>query len=261
MRPAPKVVAAMFIVVAGLARAQSADALAEFEVASVKPNNTDERMDYGVRGDRLFGRNMPAIGWIEIAYKFRELQIVGPAWISQEKFDIEAKAGNSGREMRPMLQSLLADRFKLTVHRETRESPVYSLVVGRGGIKMKPSKDQTPWSGDFPNGTPHGQPTSGASPTVLAPGRFAGEAVPMSMFVTLLADQVGRPIVNRTGLTGRYDIDLRFAPGDTDTSPQLDTAVSSVFTAIHEQLGMRLEPAKAPVEVLVIDHIQRPSAN
>jgi uncharacterized protein (TIGR03435 family) len=230
-------------------------------VASIKPNNTDERMDYGVRGDRLFGRNMPAIGWIEIAYKVREFQIVGPAWISREKFDIEAKAANSGGEMQLMLQSLLANRFKLTAHRETKKSPVYSLVVGRGGVKMKPSKDQTPWSGDFPNGTPDGRPTSGASPTAIAPGRFAGEAIPMSMFVTLLADQVGRPIVNRTGLAGRYDIDLRFARGDTDASPHSDADVPSVFTAIQEQLSMRLKPAKASVEVLVIDHVERPSAN
>src|SRR6516162_10146754 len=119
---------------------------------------------------------------------------------------------------------------------------------------MKLSKDQTPWSGDFPDGTPDGRPTSGASPTVLARGRFAGEATPMSMFVTLLGDQVGRPIINRTGLTGRYDIDLRFAPVDADTFPQSDADVPSVFTAVQEQLGMKLEPAKALFEVLVIDH-------
>jgi uncharacterized protein (TIGR03435 family) len=81
------------------------------------------------------------------------------------------------------------------------------------------------------------------------------------MFVTLLADQVGRPIVNNTGLTGRYDIHLRFAPAGSDNSPQFDADVASVFTAIQEQLGLRLEPAKAPVEVLVIDHIERPSGN
>ena len=105
---------------------------------------------------------------------------------------------------------------------------MYTLVVERGGIKMKLSKDQTPWSGDFPDGTPDGRPTSGASPTVLARGRFAGEATPMSMFVTF---------------------------------PQSDADVPSVFTAIQEQLGMKLKPAKAPFEVLVIDHIERPSAN
>jgi uncharacterized protein (TIGR03435 family) len=251
----------MRIAGASFAHAQSVGVRAEFEVASIKANNTDERMDYGVRGDRLLGRNMPAIGWIEIAYKVREYQIIGPAWISQEKFDIEAKASNPGGDLRLMLQSLLASRFNLTTHRENKKSLVYSLVVGRGGIKMKLSKDQTPWSGDFPNGAPDGRPTSGASPTALAPGRIAGKAIPMSMFVTLLADQVGRPIVNRTGLTGRYDIDFRFAPSDTDTSPQSDATVPSVFTAIQEQLGMRLQPAKAPVEVLVIDHIERPSAN
>lgn len=237
-----------------------------FEVASIKPSKTDERMNYGVRGDTMFGSNMPALGWIEIAYKVREFQVNGPAWISEEKFDITAKAGGPGEPMREMLQSLLADRFNLKLHREKKELPVYTLVVGR--LKMKLSKDQTPWAGDFPNGSSDGRPTTGASPTVLAPGKFLGEAIPISMFVTLLADKLRRPVINKTGLTGRYDIDLTYVPGsgqslsdEADQSQQADTSTPSLFTAIREQLGLRLELGKGPVEVIVIDHIDRPSQN
>jgi uncharacterized protein (TIGR03435 family) len=234
----------------------SAQAQPKFEVASVRPNNSDEKMNYGVRGNSLSGTNMPLVGWIEIAHKVRDYQIKGPSWISVEKFDIEARAASgSSAGVMSMLQSLLADRFKLTLHRETQQLPVYDLVVDRRGLKMKPSADQTPWVGDFPRGSPDGRPTTGASPTVLAPGRFEGKAIPMSMFITLLSDALERPVINRTGQTGRFDIDLHYAPGsDTDSSP-------SVFTAMQEQLGLKLESAKGPVEVLVIDHIERPSAN
>ena len=217
-------------------------------------------MNYGVRGDRMFGSNMPAIGWIEIAYQVRDFQVHGPAWISEEKFDIAARAAGPGGPMREMLQSLLADRFNLKVHREKRELPVYALLADR--LKMKLSKDQTPWAGDFPNGSPDGRPTTGASPAVLAPGRFQGEAVPISMFVTLLADKLGRPVINKTGLTGRYDFDLSYVPGSGQLPPDdADTSAPSLFTAIREQLGLRLESAKGPVEVLVIDRIDRPSEN
>jgi len=269
-RPSPleTVLAAVcgaLLIAGGQAQSQTS-VTPRFEVVSIRPNKTDERMNYGVRGDRLFGSNMPALGWIEIAYQVREFQVNGPAWISEEKFDITAKAEGPGAAMREMLQSLLADRFNLKVHREKRELPVYALMVS--GLKMKLSKDQTPWAGDFPNGSPDGRPTTGASPTVLSPGRFLGEAIPMSMFVTLLADKLGRPVINKTGLMGRYDIDLRYVPGsgqspsdEADQSRQADASTPSLFTAIREQLGLRLESAKGPVEVLVIDHIDRPSEN
>jgi len=219
-------------------------------------------MDYGLRGDGMFGRNMPAIGWIQIAYQVKEFQIVGPAWISTEKFDIEAKTespSHSSSQIYLMLQSLLADRFNLKLHRETRESTIYALVPGRGGVKMKPSKDQTLWAGDFPDGSPDGRPVTAGGPTELAPGRFFGEAIPMTMFVNLLAGPLGRPVVNKTGLAGRYDIDLRYDPASGQSPDAADTP--SLFTAIQEQLGLRLESAKGPVEFLVIDHIERPGDN
>ncbi len=250
-----------FLLIAAALSLTAARAQPKFEVASVKPSNSDEKMDYGVRGNRLYGSNMPLVGWIEIAYHKRDYQITGPSWISVEKFDVEARADSqSSGDLTPMLQSLLADRFKLTLHRKTQQLPVYDLVVDRRGLKMKPSADQSPWAADFPNGSPDGRPTTGASPRVIAPSRFQGEAIPMPLFITLLSDTLGRPVINNTGQTGRFDIDLHYAPGSGQSPTDADSA-ASVFTAVQEQLGLHLEPAKGPVEVLVIDHIERPSAN
>jgi uncharacterized protein (TIGR03435 family) len=260
----------MLVVVIGLAQSQQTASRPEFEVASVKPSDTNGRMDYGIRVDGLFGTNMPAKGWIQIAYGVKGFQIAGPDWISFEKFDIHAKAesASSARQKLLMLQSLLADRFKLTLHRETREQSVYALVVGRRGLKMKPSKDQTLWAGDFPDGSPDGRPLTGGGLREFAPGQLVGEAVPMTMFVNLLAGPLDRPVINKTGLTGRYDIDLRYTPGsgqapsaDAEQSVQADASGASLFTAIQEQLGLKLESTKGPVEVLVIDHVERPSEN
>lgn len=149
--------------------------------------------------------------------------------------------------MRQMLQSLLADRFNLKVHREKKELPVYALVVGR--LKMKLSKDQRPWAGDFPNGSPDGRPTTGASPSVLAPGRFLGEAIPMSMFVTLLADKLGQPVINKTGLLGRYDIDLRYLRGpgqsSSDEADESRQVYSNPRTA-RTEVGTGEGPGRGP---------------
>ena len=173
----------------------------------------------------------------------------------------------SAPQMLAMLKTLLADRFQLALHHETKQLPVYDLVVARRGLKMKPSKDQTLWAGDFPDGSPDGRPTTGGGPSELTNGRLAGKAVPMTIIVNLLAGPLGRPVINKTGLTGRFDLDLRYPPGsgqapsDNDTAPADDPRTASLFTAIQEQLGLRLEPSKGTVDVLVIDHIERPSAN
>ena len=134
---------------------------------------------------------------------------------------------------------------------------------------MKPSKDQTLWAGDYPDGSPDGRPLTGGGPRAFAPGLFAGDAIPMTMFVNLLAGPLNRPVINKTGLTGRYDIDLHYAPGsgqvpsvETVESAQSDSPTeASLFTAIQEQLGLKLEARKAPLDILVIKHIEQPPEN
>jgi len=178
-----------------------------------------------------------------------------------------------------MLQVLLEDRFKLTLHRENRQLPVYELTIGKGGAKLQSSKEGscTPYSVDSPPpastpGAPrpnfcgfHMTPDYGLNRTLDGKGiTMAALAANLSRtYVSLL----GRNVIDRTGLTGGYDVHLKWAmdslsaPAGLNTAPPSDVTGPSIFTALQEQLGLKLESAKGPVEVLVIDHIERPSVN
>jgi uncharacterized protein (TIGR03435 family) len=218
---------------------------AAFEVASIKPNKTNERMYYGLRNDRLTVRNMPVMGLIQVAYGKRDVQITGgPAWTTSECFDIDAKAERPQKATHDMEKALLASRFQLKFHRETRETSVYSLVLARGGLKMKLSADQT-------------EPEKGG-PKEQGPGRLVGEGVPMYVITNLLSNMLGRSVINNTGLTGKYDINLQPAP---DSLPVQADPADLVVEAIEQQLGLKMESTKASEEILVIDHIEHPSPN
>ncbi len=237
------------------AQAQAPGHLPEFEVASIKPNKTNERMYYGLRNDRLTVRNMTVQGLIQTAYGKRDFQITGgPAWITSECFDIDAKAERPQKATHDMEKSLLAARFQLKLHRETKETSVYSLVVARGGLKMKLSADQT-------------EPEKGG-PRELGPGRLVGEDIPMYVIVNLLSNMLVRAVINNTGLTGKYDVNLQPLPdslqlpiGPTDPLTQADVLHFAIIEAVEKQLGLKLESNKALDEILVIDYIEHPSAN
>ncbi len=237
-----------------------------FEVASIKPSTANEPRYYGfhVGDDRFLGTNLSVQGWIQIAWGVTDREMTGgPQWISSENFDIDAKAERPIRSVGEgfqMLQSLLEDRFGLKVHRDTKEALMYSLVVGKNGLKMKPSLDQTGYVGDFPNGAPDGRVLTAGGPRESRPGRIAGDALPMSMIAGLLTGPAGRRVVNRTGLMGRYDVDLRYTPG-FGPEPTDSPDEQSLFGALQTQLGLRLESTHGPIEILVVDHIERPSAN
>jgi len=229
--------------------------LAEFEVASIKPNKTNERMYYGLRNASLTVRNMTVKGLIQIAYGKRDFQITGgPAWITSECFDVDAKAERPLKATQDMLKSLLATRLQLKLHHETKEASVYSLVVARGGLKMKLSADQS-------------EPEKGG-PKELGPGRLIGEGVPMYIITNLLSNMLGRTVINNTGLTGKYDVKLQPVPDSlqlqtdpADPLSQADVLNIAILEAVEKQLGLKMESIKAPEEVLVIDHIEHPSAN
>jgi uncharacterized protein (TIGR03435 family) len=235
--------------------AQTPDRRAEFEVASIKPNHTNERMYFGLRGGSLTVRNISVQGLIQIAYGKRDFQIAGgPGWTHSECFDIDAKAERPGKATHDMLKSLLASRFNLALHSETKNASVYSLVVARGGLRMKLSADQS-------------EPEKGG-PKELRVGRIAGEGIPMYILTNLLANALGRAVINNTGLTGKYDIDLQYDPDSVQLPSEAGNGLSAadvlelaIFTAVEKQLGLKLETGKAPQEILVIDHVERPSAN
>jgi uncharacterized protein (TIGR03435 family) len=173
----------------------------------------------------------------------------GPAWIDSDRWDIAAKAEGdlTAEQMMPMLQALLEDRFKLKVHRETKEQQIYALAVASSGVKLQPLKE----------GSCANNPRCGAIiPGANGPNRtMDAVGMQMDMFVRVLSLIVARPVIDKSGLTGPFDaIHLEYAFGMTDTGP-------SIFTSLHDQLGLKLESTKGPVEVLVIDHVEKPSAN
>jgi uncharacterized protein (TIGR03435 family) len=271
-------------------RAQSesqSDHLA-FEVASVKPNNWDGRMGGGLQpGGHYTATNITLDRLIEIAYQTGSHRLIaGPEWnhLLAEHFDIDAKAeGNPTQDKAPLLlQSLLANRFKLVMHHETRQQPVYALVLAKAG-KMGPQLK--PHSGDVKCidlnvGTPPPPPKPGEPPPAVCGGfsisgaasnlRHTGNKVTMEMLAAHLSTFADRQVLDRTGLTGTYDVAFAFAfvfqPGvdplaSSAAVPTDPSGPLSIFTALQEQLGLKLESTTGPVDVHGIDHVEEPSAN
>ena len=223
---------------------------------------------------------------IESAYAAQSFQIFGgPDWIDSERYAIDAKAaGPAGHDrISLMLQSLLEERFQLKIHRETRELPVFHLVLARGGPKLPPPanggcEDSTDPLPD-PSGGRMAPPGSGPAPPARCGGlgvmlqtggaRIFGGKIATPELVRMLSVVLGRKVVDRTGFTGFFDVRLDFLPDDRTPllpPPPPEAASSnamspSIFSALPEQLGLRLEAAKGPVEVVVIDRVERPSAN
>ncbi len=200
----------------------------------------------------------------------------GPDWIHSERFEIDAKTdGQPGVLMMegPMMQAILEDRFKLKIHRETRQGPVYELALGKGSPKLKPLQDGscTPVVVGRPLPLlPDGQHR--CRNMVSPRGKVDIEGGTLPMFADLLGMVLDRPVIDKTGITDYFKIQLKFSPDDSPTTrssaadPGAPAAVSApdapgIFLAIQEQLGLKLVPAKGPVDVLVIDHIERPSEN
>lgn len=241
-----------------------------FEVASVKPSDLAARAG-GIRplpgGQTYVAEAAPLKLMIRLMYKITDSQIVGgPDWMGTALFDVRAKAEkpSSVDDLHEMFQTLLADRFKLKFHREMRTLPALVLTVDKPGSKMKPNESTEPF--DVPI-----KLASGGRPP--APPKFAGTHVPMEYLRWWLGQAVGnfrpgqeRPVVDKTGLTGFYDFTLEFAPDlsglntvEGTAPPQFDGP--TIFTALREQLGLKLESAKGPVEVFVIDHAEKPTEN
>ena len=245
-------------------------------------------------GGRLTATNASLMLLIQFAYADHDramlghslpllaAQVVGgPAWIDSLGYDIEAKPEGATDPKRAwlMLQTLLADRFKLALHRETRDLPVYDLTAAKSGLKLPAPKDVDCVS--FPPGaTPQhvpGKVDCGYVPLLMESGRLRmeGSKVHMADLVSKLALVLGRPVLDKTEFRGEFDLNLSFTadeatmglpgsggPGDPGGSPlPTDLNVPSIFAALEEQLGLKLVRAKGPVEVLVIDHVEKPTPN
>ena len=256
-----------------------------FEAASVKPNKSGDGNNFISRqpGGRFGATNMPLRALITFAYQLQPLQLVGgPNWIANDRFDIVAKMegdpppvlpGSGPDAMMLALRTLLADRFNLIVHRETRELDVYALVMAKPGSKpgpvLKPSTlDCSPQArrGGPPPAPPG--PTDTFCGLRISPGRVQLGGFPLSPFANALQGLAGRIVIDRSGLTGTWEGTLTYAPdgrgglpGGPPPGAQLpvDSDAPNLFTALQEQFGLKLESTKAPVDVLVIDSVQQPT--
>ena len=252
-------------------------------------------------GGRLVIRGMPFRELLLFAYQLQDFQISGgPGWIGgpgSDFWDIEARAEegsippptglpnpNTPNALAMRLQSLLEDRFQLKMHRETKELPIYELSIAKGGSKVKLSDDQTPFQPPE-RGAPPPPPFQLGGPLPrfsmrVGRGNFEGVSVNIGNIVQTLSSMLGRTVVDQTGLKALYDVKLQWTPdgarrqggletppagpaltGGPEAPPTIDPNGPSIFTALQEQLGLKLESAKGPVEVLVIDSVQRPSNN
>ena len=250
-----------------------------FEVATVKPNGSgDFGGSFNARpGGVLEVRNNTLRNMIRNAYQLQNFQIVGgPDWLDADRFDVTAKAPTPNMtvpEFRSMVQALLADRFRLVVHTETRELPIYALVLARSDGRLGPRLAQSPTDcqglaeaarrgAPPPAPGPNGRPPCG---TRTMPGRILGGAVTMADLARNLANFAGRMTIDKTGLSGPFDLELEYTP-DQPPPPGLPANIppppvdgASLFTAVQEQLGLKLDSRRGPVDVLVIDAAQRPS--
>ena len=264
----------------------------QFEVASIKPNKSGTnfiRMSVPPSGG-FNATNTTVRELVRSAYGVQDYQVVGlPSWASTDRFDIAATSapgtgpagppvpGGPPTRFQLMLRHLLADRFKLAVRREMREMPIYHLTLARSDGKTGPqlTPSTTDCAALFGRGArPGGPPPLGAGQRppcgiMRAPGMFMAGAMGMAQLTASLGDAVGRPVVDRTGLTGNFDVELRFTPDQLPQAgalppgapapPPIDPNGPTIFTALQEQLGLKLENARGRVEMLVIESVAPPT--
>jgi uncharacterized protein (TIGR03435 family) len=243
-----------------------ANADASFEVATIKPNDSGKP---NMQGLTIIGRNFKAVNvslsdLIQVAYEVQAKQIVnGPGWMVKSRYDIVAVPEEEGvpnaKQVRIMMQKLLADRFKLKFHRDKRELAAYLLTVGKNGQKLTPSERK----GQLPNF--HYRPDDTGLKLFATNATMAD----FTGFLQLLV--LDRPVVNQTGIIGRFDFQCTFTPddsqfnGNSPLSPQTDrtntSSAPSLYDALQQQLGLRLSAERTLVAVIAVDHVEKPSEN
>jgi uncharacterized protein (TIGR03435 family) len=249
--------------------AQSANGSLTFEVASVRVAGNEPASGKGALKSqtgavgrdanplRFSRRGVTLARLLTAAYQIpHPKQLIGPEWLNSNAYDIEAlaPAGSTPEQQQVMVQNLLIERFAMKLHRETREMPVYELVVAKGGPKMIPSAPNSPFAPLADRPLPTAPRGYGDGTTHLA------ERGTMEQFAARLTRYVDRPIVDRTGLKGEYDVTLRWTPGAQAPPPVAADAPDpglSIFSAVQTQLGLKLDAKRGPVEVVVVDHLEK----
>ena len=219
-----------------------------FDVVSLRPNTTGagrsiERTNSG----HVMGENITAGAMIRHAFGVRASQVEGaPGWIDTDKYDLQATTGTTKDlndiELRPYWESMLASRFRMRYHRETKEMQIYSLTVAKGGPRLT----ENTAGGDTDTRVTNNAQHSSLTTTHIA----------LRAFASFLGGRLDRTVLDKTGLTGSYDVKLDWSPDLSE-----DTGSASIFTALQDQLGLKLESGKGPVEMIVIDNLERPTEN
>ena len=228
-----------------------------FEVASVKPAVPGPWRESKAGVDRVDFASVTLRYCIAFAYRVKEYQVSGPAWLGTLRFDILAKGpdGTRHEQLADMMQVLLAERFKLQVHRETKEYNVYALSVGKGGPKLKESASEAGSGASF-----------GMSSTAAGVGRLEGKGATMASLANTISRIVGSPVVDSTALSGRYDLELEFSTEESkgmrmavtpgaSPAPAADAGVS-IFSSL-QLLGLKLDAQKIPQDSIVVDHAEK----
>jgi uncharacterized protein (TIGR03435 family) len=236
-----------------------------FDVAAIKLGNARDARSSGVHiqpGGLFKCENATLKQLVSFAYDLKNYEILsGPAWIDSAIFTIEARVsnltpsdGNYQTQMKSRIQSLLEDRFHLSTHFETRQQPAYEFIIAKNGPKMRPAATSTKDSG-----------------LTARPGHLIAKNVALSQLARSLSLQLGREVLDKTEMSGRYDFELVYAPEARDgifgellppeATAAADASAPSIFTALQEQLGLRLESASAPLPLLIIDSAEKPNEN
>jgi uncharacterized protein (TIGR03435 family) len=291
--------------------AQTGEASPAFDVASVKAaapmvgNRLMVRMQGGPGSPdpgQINYTNVSLKNLLMVGYNVKGYQLSGPGWLDSERYDIVAKIpkGATKEQFQLMMQNLLAERFKLKLHRESKELPIYALVVAKNGLKMKESPKEDPAATDGPggpsasgagpgpikmrkDGMPQMPPGGRGGMMMMANGgrmRLQASRQPVGQICEMLGNQLGRPVVDQTGLTANYDFALDYAPDESTRMPGMgappappsgdgggagvggpaggsDANGPSLLTALQEQLGLKLESKKGPIDLLVIDSLEK----
>jgi uncharacterized protein (TIGR03435 family) len=217
-----------------------------FEAVSIKPNDLGGSQSNSNSANGRLDAKMTTKSLIEMAFGLKQFQVSGgPGWLDELNYTIAATTGDhtplTTDLLQSYLQSLLADRFRLVYHRATKEFPVYALLTARGGPKLTP---HTSTRGE-------GTSSQGRNNTF----HMTGTDLTMSGFSSFLAGHLDRPVIDRTGIQGRYDIKMEWSTGEADAT------LPPIFVALQQQLGLRLDATKGPVEILVVDSVDKPSEN
>lgn len=227
-----------------------------FQVATIKPSSPEEFRTVQIRGNRFATTNTSVVDLLKYAYGLHEQEIVGgPKWLNTQKFDLvgdpETQIRPSSDDFKKMVQYLLTDRFHLTFHHEVRDISVFAIVLSKNGAKLTKST----------------KPPSGIPAVAYAPGRLAvGNATIADLATFLQRFATDRPVVDQTGITGKYDLVLRWTPDELQavgTRPGNDNnnSLPGLYTAIQDQLGLKLQEEKRPTQVFVVDRVEMPSEN